>query len=381
MDTVFDITTSTIIEYFGTLEDPRIERTKLHLLIDIVTITLCAVICGADGPSDIEQYGHEKHEWLKTFLALPNGIPSHDTIGRVLGRVDPKHFQSCFLSWMQHICHLSSGEVVPIDGKTLRHSYDTELDQSAIHMVSAWATTNRMVLGQLKVAEKSNEITAIPELIDALDITGCIISTDALGCQKEIAYRTIENQADYVLALKGNQEYLYEDVKQLFDTLLGQDTRSSVLDYYETFDESHGRIEVRRYWTTSLLDTLRTKEQWRGLQTVGMVESERSLNGNTTTERRYYILSLPNDARTFGISVRSHWGIENAVHWVLDVAFREDMSRIRMDHGPENFAVIRHIALNLLRQETSFKGSIKTKRLKAGWNNAYLAKVLGVART
>jgi predicted transposase YbfD/YdcC len=381
MDTVFDIATSTIIEHFGTLEDPRIERTKLHLLIDIVTITICAVICGADGPSDIEQYGHEKHEWLKTFLALPNGIPSHDTIGRVLGRIEPKHFQSCFLRWMQHICQLTCGEVVPIDGKTLRHSYDTELDQPAIHMVSAWAGTNRMVLGQLKVAEKSNEITAIPELIDALDIAGCIISTDALGCQKEIAYRTIENQADYVLALKGNQEYLYEDVKQLFDILLGQDTRSSVLDYYETFDESHGRIEIRRYWTTSLLDTLRTKEQWRGLQSVGMVEAERSLNGNTTTERRYYILSLPNDAQTFGTSVRAHWGIENAVHWVLDVAFREDMSRIRMDHGPENFAVIRHIALNLLRQETSFKGSIKTKRLKAGWNNAYLAKVLGVTLT
>jgi predicted transposase YbfD/YdcC len=381
MDTTFDIATSTIIEHFGALEDPRIERTKLHLLIDIITITLCAVICGADGPSDIEQYAREKYEWLKTFLALPNGIPSHDTIGRVLGRIDPKHFQSCFLNWMQHICHLSSGEVVPIDGKTLRHSYDTELDQSAIHMVSAWAAINRMVLGQLKVAEKSNEITAIPELIDALDIAGCIISTDALGCQKEIAYRTIENQADYVLALKGNQEYLYEDVKLLFNTLLDQDTRSSVLDYYETFDESPGRIEVRRYWTTSQLDTLRTKEQWRGLQTVGMVEAERSLNGNTTTERRYYILSLPNDARTFGTSVRSHWGIENSVHWVLDVTFREDMSRIRMDHGPENLAVIRHIALNLLRQETSFKGSIKTKRLKAGWNNAYLAKVLGVART
>ena len=381
MDTVFDIATSTIIEHFDTLEDPRIERTKLHLLIDIVTITICAVICGADGPSDIEQYGHEKYEWLKTFLTLPNGIPSHDTIGRVLGRIDPKHFQSCFLRWMQHICQLSSGEVVPIDGKTLRHSYDTLLDQSAIHMVSAWAATNRMVLGQLKVAEKSNEITAIPELIDALDIAGCIVTIDALGCQKEIAYRIIENQADYVLALKGNQEHLYDDVKQLFHALVGQDTLSPALDYYETFDERHGRIEVRRYWTTSLLDTLRTKEQWRSLQTVGMVESERSLNGNTTTEQRYYILSLPNNARTFGTSVRAHWGIENAVHWVLDVAFREDMSRIRMDYGPENFALIRHIALNLLRQETSFKGSIKTKRLKAGWNNAYLAKVLGVSLT
>jgi predicted transposase YbfD/YdcC len=376
MDTVFDISTSTIIEHFGTLEDPRIERTKLHLLIDIVTISICAVICGADGPSDIEQYAHEKYEWLKTFLSLPNGIPSHDTIGRVLARIDPAHFQACFLRWVQHICHLSSGEVVPIDGKTLRHSYDTELDQRAIHMVSAWATANRLVLGQLKVAEKSNEITAIPELLDALDLTGCIVTIDALGCQKEIASSIIKNDADYVLALKGNQDYLYDDVKQLFDRLRQEDTDSSALDYYETFDEGHGRTEVRRYWTTSQLDTLRTKEHWRGLRTVGLVESERSLNGETSTEQRYYILSLANNARTFGTSVRAHWGIENAVHWVLDVAFDEDMSRIRMDHGPENFALIRHIALNLLRQETTFKGSIKTKRLKAGWNNAYLAKVL-----
>jgi predicted transposase YbfD/YdcC len=376
MDTVFDIPTSTLIEHFDTLEDPRIERTKLHLLMDIVTITICAVICGADGPSDIEQYGHEKHEWLKTFLALPNGIPSHDTIGRVLGRIEPTQFQSCFLGWMQHICQLSSGEVVPIDGKTLRHSYDTELEQSAIHMVSAWAAANRMVLGQLKVAEKSNEITAIPELIDALDIAGCIVTIDALGCQKEIATRILEKDADYVLALKGNQDHLYDDVKQLFDQLLTQDLPSAQLDYYETTDVGHGRSEVRRYWTTSLLQTLRTKDHWHGLQTVGMVEAERSLNGETTTDRRYYILSLPNNARTFGTSIRAHWGIENAVHWVLDVAFREDMSRIRMDHGPENFALIRHIALNLLRQETSFKGSIKTKRLKAGWNNAYLMKVL-----
>lgn len=381
MDTLFDIPTSTIIEYFDQLDDPRIERTKLHLLIDIVTLTICAVICGADGPVDVEQYGHEKYEWLRSFLALPNGIPSHDTIGRVLARLDPKQFQSCFLRWMRSLCQLSSGEVVPIDGKTLRHSYDTELEQSAIHMVSAWATTNRMVLGQVKVAEKSNEITAIPELLDALDLTECIVTIDALGCQKEIATRIIDKGADYVLAVKGNQEHLYTDIKRQFDTLVQQDSYESALDYYETYDEQHGRTERRRYWTTSLLTMLRTKDHWQGLQTIGMVESERSLNGETTVEQRYYILSLPNDARTFGSSVRAHWGIENLVHWVLDVAFREDMSRIRMAHGPENFALIRHIALNLLRQESSFKGSIKTKRLKAGWNNTYLAKVLcGEAR-
>lgn len=381
MNTLFDIPTSTIIEHFDTLEDPRIERTKLHPLIDIITLTICAVICGAEGPVDIEQYGREKSDWLKTFLALPNGIPSHDTIGRVLARIDPKQFQTCFLRWVREICQLTNREVVPIDGKTLRHSYDTELGQSAIHMVSAWAASNRLVLGQLKVSAKSNEITAIPELLEVLDITDCIVTIDALGCQKQIADRIVENNADYVLALKGNQEHLYDDVKQLFAALREQEVTPSPLDYYETADTGHGRVEVRRYWTTSAPDTLRTKDQWRGLQTVGLVESERSLNGETTLERRYYLLSLPNDARTFGTSVRAHWGIENLVHWVLDVAFREDMSRIRMDHGPENFALVRHIALNLLQREQSFKGSIKTKRLKAGWNNAYLAKVLCVDLT
>jgi predicted transposase YbfD/YdcC len=381
METRFDISTSTIIEHFGTLEDPRIERTKLHPLLDIVMITICAVICGADGPVDIEQYGKEKYDWLKTFLALPNGIPSHDTIGRVLARLDPNQFQTCFLRWMQTICHLTSGEVVPIDGKTLRHSYDTALDQSAIHMVSAWATTNRLVLGQLKVAEKSNEITAIPELIEALAIADCIVTIDAIGCQKEIVDRIIEKEADYVIALKGNQEHLYDDVRRVFDDLLRHDMVSPSLDYYETSDNRHGRVELRRYWTTSSCDTVRTRDQWRGLQTIGMVESERTEKGETTIERRYYILSLPSDAQAFGTAVRAHWGIENAVHWVLDVAFREDMSRIRVDHGPENFALLRHIALNLLRQETVFKGSIKTKRLKAGWNNNYLAKMLcGAAR-
>ena len=235
---------------------------------------------------------------------------------------------------------------------------------------------NNVELGQLKVAEKSNEITAIPELIEALDIADCIVTIDALGCQKEIVARIVEKEADYVIALKGNQEHLYDDVRRVFDDLLRHDMTSAPLDYYETSDNRHGRVELRRYWTTSICDTVRTRDQWRGLQTIGMVESERTDTHETTIERRYYILSLPNNACMFGNAVRAHWGIENAVHWVLDVAFREDMSRIRVEHGPENFALIRHLALNLLRQETSFTGSIKTKRLKAGWNNSYLAKIL-----
>jgi predicted transposase YbfD/YdcC len=374
---MYDISTSTITKHFRKLEDPRVDRTKLHLLMDIVTIAICAVICDADGWVEVESYGLSKHAWLTTFLALPNGIPSHDTFGRVFARIDPTQFQHCFIRWMHEIYRFTNGEVVPIDGKTLRHSFDSEIGQSPIHIVSAWASANRLVLGQLKVADKSNEITAIPELLQVLDIAGCIVTIDAMGCQKSIARQIIEQHGDYVLALKANQETLYDDVRALLDQLIATSDRA--LDYYETSEANHGRIERRRYWTTSQLDSIRTRASWHNLQTIGMVEAERSMNGETTTERRYYILSLANNAKTFGYAVRSHWGIENAVHWVLDIAFREDECRIRMDHGPENFAVLRHIALNLLRQEATFKGSIKSKRHKAGWNDAYLAKVLAGA--
>jgi len=371
---MYDISVSTIAKHFGKLEDPRIDRTKLHLLSDILTIAICAVICDADGWVDVENYGVSKHTWLATFLPLPNGIPSHDTFGRVFARIDPQQFQACFIRWMRDIYRVTNGEVVPIDGKTLRHSFDTELGLSPIHMVSAWATSNRLVLGQLKVDDKSNEITAIPALLKTLDIAGCVVTIDAIGCQKSIARQIIEQSGDYVLALKANQETLYADVRALLDHLIA--TGDADLDYYETSEENHGRIEVRRYWTTSRLDTLRSRDAWHKLQTIGAVEAERSTNGETTTERRYYILSLPSTAKTFGNAVRSHWEIENVVHWVLDIAFREDECRIRMGHGPENFAVLRHIALNLLRQETTFKGSIKSKRHRAGWNESYLKKVL-----
>jgi len=369
-----DISVSTIAKHFGKLEDPRVDRTKLHLLSDILTIAICAVICDADGWVDVENYGISKHAWLATFLPLPNGIPSHDTFGRVFARIDPQHFQACFIRWMRDIYRVTTGEVVPIDGKTLRHSFDTQLGLSPIHMVSAWATSNRLVLGQLKVDDKSNEITAIPELLKTLDIAGCIVTIDAIGCQKSIARQIIEQFGDYVLALKANQEMLYADVRTLLDDLIA--TGDAALEYYQTSEENHGRIERRRYWTTSRLDTLRTRESWHKLQTIGAVEAERSMNGETTIERRYYILSLPSNAKTFGNAVRSHWEIENMVHWVLDIAFREDECRIRRGHGPENFAVLRHIALNLLRQETTFKGSIKSKRHRAGWNDSYLKKVL-----
>ncbi len=371
---------ATFSSHFHDIDDQRIERTKFHLLHDILVIAICAVICGADGPSAIEQYALAKQDWLNTFLKLPNGIPSHDTIGRVLAQIDPQQFQTCFMRWIQDICHLLPGEVVPIDGKTLRRSFDTELDQGPIHIVSAWATTNRLVLGQIKVDEKSNEITAIPELIDALDLTDCVVTIDAMGCQKQIASRIRAKGAHYILALKKNQGTLYTDVHELFHQLHRDESPDDTLDSYEMIDQGHGRHEIRRYWTTDTLDRVSTRAQWSDLQAVGMVESERTLAGETTVESRYYILSLPSNAQTFGNAVRAHWGIENSVHWVLDVTFREDERRIRKGHGPENFAILRHIALNLLREETSFKGSIKTKRLKCGWNDAYLAKVLNVVQ-
>ena len=371
---ICDISVSTIVKHFEKLDDPRIDRTKLHVLSDILTIAICAVICDADGWVDVENYGVSKHAWLTSFLALPNGIPSHDTFGRVFARIDPIQFQHCFMRWMRAMYQVTHGEVVPIDGKTLRHSFDTELGLAPIHMVSAWATRNRLVLGQVKVADKSNEITAIPALLKTLDIAGCIVTIDAMGCQKAIARQIIDQHGEYVLALKANQETLYMDVQTLLDHLIA--TTAPDLDYYETYDENHGRIERRRYWTTSTLDTIRTRDVWHKLQTVGVAEAERSMNGETTTERRYYIVSSPSNAKTFCTAVRSHWQIENVVHWVLDVAFREDECRIRMGHGPENFAVLRHIALNLLRQEATFTGSIKSKRHRAGWNDAYLAHVL-----
>jgi predicted transposase YbfD/YdcC len=373
-----DIYVTTFSTHFHDIDDQRIERTKFHLLHDILVLAICAVICGADGPSAIEQYALAKQDWLSTFLKLPNGIPSHDTIGRVIAQIDPQQFQTCFMRWIQDICHLLPGEVVPIDGKTLRRSFDTELDQGPIHIVSAWATTNRLVLGQIKVNEKSNEITAIPELIDALDLTNCVVTIDAMGCQKQIASRIRAKGAHYILALKKNQGTLYTDVDELFHQLRRDESPNETLDSYEMTDQGHGRHEIRRYWTTDMLDRVSTRAQWSDLQAVGMVESERTLDGETTVESRYYILSLPSNAQTFGNAVRAHWGIENSVHWVLDVTFREDERRIRMGHGPENFAILRHIALNLLREETSFKGSIKTKRLKCGWNDAYLSKVLNV---
>ena len=370
----------TITDHFSAIEDPRIDRSKHHKLIDIITIAICAVICGAKGWTDIETYGRVKYEWLKQFLELPNGIPSHDTFARLFARLNPQQFQQCFLNWIKAINKITSGEVIAIDGKTLRHSYDKGAEQGAIHMVSAWATENRLVLGQLKVDKKSNEITAIPELLKVLELSGCIVTIDAMGCQKEIVKLVSEQNADYIITLKKNQGKLHQNVEQLFKSAIRTDFQGIEHSAYHTREQSHGRSEIRHYlMLTDVQEHLDPSHKWSKLKSVGLVESVRTMDGKTTVETRYYISSLPNNAELFGQSVRSHWGVENSLHWVLDVALNEDECKIRKDNAPENFAVMRRLAVNLLGREKSNKRGVKNKQFLAAMDNEYLSKVLAAA--
>jgi predicted transposase YbfD/YdcC len=369
--------------HFADLPDPRMARTRRHELLDILVIAICAVICGADSWTDIETFGEAKREWLAHWLALPNGIPSHDTFGRVFGLLDPLAFERCFLNWIQAVSPRLPGEVVAVDGKTLRRSHDRGRGHGAIGLVSAWATQAGLVLGQVKVDQKSNEITAIPALLEALALQGCIVTVDALGCQTAIAQRIVDQQADYVLAVKDNQEHLAQDVAALFDWATHHGFTGLQHDQFETLNKGHGRLEKRTCHTLSdptCLAMLPQRGAWANLRTVARVRAERHLNGATSVETRYFISSLPGDtphlARVVLHAVRHHWRIENQLHWVLDLAFREDESRVRVGQAAENFAVLRHIALNLLRQETATKKSIHAKRLLAGWDHAFLLKVL-----
>ena len=366
-----------LLEHFADLTDPRVERTKLHQLLDVLAIAMCATICGAEGWEDFAEFGKAKQEWFETFLELPNGIPSPDTFRRVLSRLDPHEFEACFMRWVQAVNKIASGQIVALDGKQLRGSRDAAHDLGAIHMVSAWACENRLVLGQVKVDDKSNEITALPELLRALALADCIVTIDAMGCQRAIAEQIIDGEADYVLALKGNQGTLHEDVAHYFEWAERKGFKEIAYTFSETLEKDHGRIEERRCWATGDVEWLEQKAAWRGLQSIVMVEAEREVIGKERTlERRYFISSLPAEAKPLLEAVRGHWGIENSLHWCLDVAMREDASRIRRDHAPENVAILRHIALNLLKQEKSCKLGIKRKQLKAGWDHDYLLKVL-----
>jgi predicted transposase YbfD/YdcC len=364
------------ISIFYDIDDPRASYNQWHRLTDILVIAICSVISGADGWNDMETFGLSRYDWLQTFLPLPHGIPSHDTFQRVLSALDPAQFSNCFLRWTQSLVPDLASETIAIDGKRLRHSGDSTIDKSPIHMVSAWASSHGLVLAQLKTAEKSNEITAIPALLEVLALEGATVTIDAMGCQTEIVETIVNRKADYTIALKDNQHFLYADVMATFSAMTAGTIDEALIDRYETIEQHHGRLEQRIYTTTVYLDGLRTRGDWRNLQTLVQIESIRSDANSTSSEKRYYISSTPNDAKQIALDIRNHWGIENRVHWILDVVFREDDSRITSGHGAQNFAILRHIALNLLRKELTFKKSVRQKRYRATLDQDYLKLVL-----
>jgi len=368
-----------LTKHFAHLTDPRVDRTKEHLLLDIVVIAICAIIAGADSWVAVEAFGRAKEKWLRSFLELPNGIPSHDTFGRVFAALDPFEFQQAFANWIQAVSQQLKGEIVAVDGKTLRRSHDKGLGKNAIHMVSAWATAQRLVLGQRKSNDKSNEITAIPELLRVLALEGCIVTIDALGCQTDIAATIVHQGADYVLAVKENQGKLHEDLKDLFDGAAEVEFREVPHAHGRQVTKDHGRLEIRECWVITdqeYLDFVRRQEAWKNLRSLIRIRTEVRRGRKRSEQTRYYISSLQATPLEMLTAIRGHWGIENGLHWILDIAFREDESRVRKDHAAENFAVLRHIAVNLLNRARTGKDSIKTMRLRAGWDETFLAQVI-----
>jgi predicted transposase YbfD/YdcC len=369
----------TILDKLKGLDDPRNKREPNHLLSDIVTIAILATLCGADNMVAVETYGREKQDWLATFLELPYGIPSHDTFSRVFAQIDPEQFHGFFLRWVQQLTVQLDIKIINLDGKTARGSYERETKLKALHSVSAWAAEHHLVLAQQRVDEKSNEITAIPELLELLDLEGTIITIDAMGTQTEIAAQIIRNGGDYILAVKGNQGKLHQGVKTFFEQAIVHDWDGIDYSYESTTEADHHRIEHRQIWVVpiSQVPNLPNQKQWKGLASIVMVRRRRIL-WNTETERVcYYITSLDADAASLAKAIRSHWSIENSLHWVLDVTFKEDHSRIRRGHGPENMTLLRRLCINLIKQDKT-KGSINLKRYRAAMNNDYALTLLGV---
>lgn len=365
-----------LIESFSVLPDPRRHPSKnRHKLLDVVVLTVCAVLGGADDWVSIVSYARSKQDWFESFLELPGGIPSHDTFGRLFSLINPERFGECFLEWVSSVATLTDGRVVPIDGKTLRRSGDAG-PNTALHLVSAFCAESRLVLGQVATKEKSNEITAIPELLDVLDIAGAIVTIDAMGAQKDIVGKIMSKGGDYAIGLKGNQPTLLDAVEQHFDGIHLDTEPAGSLDVFTIEEKGHGRQRIQGTFASSDLSGIECAGDWAGLQAIAMVITETIENGRLKTERRYYLSSLEAGAQQLAHAIRSHWSIENSLHWVLDVAFREDDSRVHRDNGTQNLAVVRHIALNMLRQDKATKLGVKNKRLKAGWDNDYLASLL-----
>jgi len=370
---------TSVSKHFIKITDPRIPNKTRHSLLNILTIALCAVISGSEDFYDIEEYAESKQDFFQTFLDLPNGMPSHDTINRVISRLNPEEFSRCIVEWTKTISEKLKG-VIAIDGKTLRRSFQDASKKNPLHIVSAWSSENGIVLGQVQTDSKSNEITAIPELLKLLDIEGNIVTIDAMGCQTDIARKILDGGGDYVLALKGNQKNSLDSIKYLFDWEMKNNFSGVFHTETLSIEKGHGRIETRKVYSIGELDKLEdlALEKWPGLQSLTMVESIREINGSATSERRYYISSLPANAKVVGDSIRSHWGIENSLHWVMDVTFHEDYARNRKDHSAANMATMRHFALNLIKRDKDTKGSIKGKRKRAGWSDDYLLKLIGL---
>lgn len=368
-----------LVSSLSQLDDHRRQNGNIrHEFMDILIIALCGMLSGADDWTAIEAFGNEKVDWFKRFLSLPNGIPSHDTFGRVFSQLDPEAFMACFLHWVNSLNLSLDHEVIAIDGKTLRRSHDQKNSQSAIHMVSAWASHHGLILGQRSVDAKSNEITAIPQLLDALAIDNCLVTIDAMGCQTAIATAVLAKNADYLLAVKGNQSTLKSGIEAMLCGRQPKAYKRPAIDFFQCESISRDRHEVRRCWTTQSLRQIAHADKWPSLNTIAMVETERTIKGETVIERRYYISSQSLSAQSCCESVRAHWSIENSLHWVLDVAFREDDCRIRRGNGAENMSRLRHFALNLLKQDKTTRLGMKNKRLKAAWSTDYLAQLIGI---